>query len=189
MLGLARALPPEYRTTFLSFSESGRCRALLSEVRRHRFEGVELKHNFPWFRRAANEVATQLRRLRADVLCCSGYKPDVIGWLAARRAGVPVVSVSHGWTGVTLRVRLYEALDRWVLRWMNAVVCVSEAQAAKVRAAGAPEDRIHVIRNAVALGSGEISDLHFRSELRALFASPPSRIVGAAGRLSPEKGL
>ena len=30
MLGLARALPPEYRTTFLSFSESGRCRALPS---------------------------------------------------------------------------------------------------------------------------------------------------------------
>jgi len=74
---------------------------LLDEVRRHGLEGIELQHNFPHPRRAANEVAGQLRRLRADVLCCSGYKPDLIGWLAARQAKIPVVSVSHGWTGVT----------------------------------------------------------------------------------------
>jgi glycosyltransferase involved in cell wall biosynthesis len=189
MLGLALALPREYRTTFLSFSERGLCRPLLEEVRRHGFEGVELGHNFPGVRRAASEVAGHLRRLRADVLCCSGYKPDLIGYLAARQAGIPAVSVSHGWTGVTLKVRLYEALDRLVLRWMDAVVCVSEGQAVKVRRTGATPERIHVIRNAVALDKFVVSDPQYRAEMERLFPAPPRYLVGAAGRLSPEKGF
>ncbi len=189
MHGLALALPREYRTSFLSFSERGLCRPLLEEVRRSGFEGVELRHNFPGVRRAASEMAGHLRRLRADVLCCSGYKPDLIGYLAARQVGIPVVSVSHGWTGVTLKVRLYEALDRLVLRWMDAVVCVSEGQAVKVRRTGAAAERIHVIRNAVALDKFDHNDPRFREEMLRLFAAPPRYLVGAAGRLSPEKGF
>ena len=30
-----------------------------------------------------------------------------------RAVGIPVISISHGWTGATWKVRLYEALDRW----------------------------------------------------------------------------
>jgi len=189
MLGLALALPQDYRTTFLTFSERGRCRSLLEEVRRRGLIGIELKHNFPDVRRAVQEVARQLRRLGADIVCCSGYKPDLIGWLASRQSGVPAVSVSHGWTGATLKVHLYETLDRLALRWMDAVVCVSEGQAVKVRRTGAPAARIHVIRNAVALEEFGKPDPKYRRELEELFQAPPSRIVCAAGRLSPEKGF
>ena len=90
----------------------------------------------PRFFAAAREVAGHLRRLQADVLCCSGYKPDIVGWLAARRAGVPVVAIAHGWTAATTKVRVYEAFDRIVMRWMDAVVCVSRAQADRVRRTG-----------------------------------------------------
>src|SRR5262245_30912269 len=101
MLGLARHLAAPYRTAFLTFPERGLAQPLLQEVRRHGFDGAALRHNFPDVRRAAAEVAGHLRRLRADVLCCSGYKPDILGWRAARQAGVPVVSISHGWTAAT----------------------------------------------------------------------------------------
>jgi glycosyltransferase involved in cell wall biosynthesis len=189
MLGLTLALPRDYQSTFLSFRERGLCRPLLEEVKRHGVEAIELKNNFPDVRRAANEVAGCLRRLGTDALCCSGYKPDLIGWLAARQVGVPVVSVSHGWTGTTLKVRLYEAADRLMLRWMDAVVCVSQGQAAKVRGTGAPAERIHVIRNAVALEKIGTPEMRWREELQAFFASPRRHLVGAAGRLSPEKGF
>ena len=69
------------------------------------FQTVCLQENAPHFLRAAREVADWLRRLGADLLCCSGYKPDLIGWLAARQAGVPVVAVAHGWTAATLRAK------------------------------------------------------------------------------------
>jgi glycosyltransferase involved in cell wall biosynthesis len=187
-LGLARGLPPPFRTTFLSFAERGLCRPLLEEARRHDFEAVELRHNAPHFLRAAREVAGHLRRLRADVLCCSGYKPDVVGWLAARRAGVPAVAVAHGWTAATWKVRLNEALDRRVMRRMDRTVCVSAAQAVKVRAAGVDPERVVVIRNAIHAEPFDTPDPAGREELHAFFREPRSRIVGAAGRLSPEKG-
>lgn len=188
MVGLARHLPASYESAFLSFAEGGACRALLEQARAHGFEAVALEHNYPHLQRAAREIAGHLRRLNADVLCCSGYKPDIIGWLAARRAGIPAVAVSHGWTAATLKVRLNEALDRRVLRWMDHVACVSAAQAVKVRRAGVPPERVTVIRNAID-AVARAPDPIDQHRLREFFATPPERIVGAAGRLSPEKGF
>ncbi len=189
MLGLARHLPLIYRSVFLSFAERGLARPLLAEAARHGFEAVELRHNAGQWRRAVREVTDHLRRVRADVLLCHGYKPDIIGWRAARVAGVPVVAVSHGWTAATLKVRLNETVDRRVLRWMDAVVGVSAAQAARVRRAGVPSERVLVIRNAVADEAFAMPAAASRAELLDLFASPPRRLVGAAGRLSREKGF
>src|SRR5262249_11028720 len=125
VLGLAAHLPADYRTVFLSFAEGGRCQALIDAARQRGFEARALKYNVQRPTRAVQEVRDHLQRVRADVLCCSGYKPDLIGWVAARRAGVPVVSISHGWTAATVKVRLNEMLDRLVLRWMDSTICVS----------------------------------------------------------------
>jgi glycosyltransferase involved in cell wall biosynthesis len=189
MLGLALHMPAAYQNVFLSFAERGLCQAFLDEVAKHGLEGRALKHNAPRYVRCISEVAKELRKLRADVLCCSGYKPDLVGWRAARRVGVPVVSVSHGWTAATWKVRLYEALDRRVLPWMDAVVCVSKAQADKVRRAKVPEAKIVTILNAVSAEAFTSPSREYRAKLEGLFATPPRWIVGAAGRLSPEKGV
>src|SRR5262249_18027517 len=136
MLGLAQALGEGDRTAFFSFREGGRCRDFLGRARREGDEADELAHDTPHFRAAVRELTARLRRASADVLCCHGYKADLLGRPAARRAGVPVVAVARGWTAEDLKVRLYEALDRFALRWMDRVVCVSEGQAVKVRHAG-----------------------------------------------------
>jgi hypothetical protein len=54
LLGLARSLPGEYRSVFLSFSEGGRCRAVLDEARRDGIEAVELRHNVGALRSAVS---------------------------------------------------------------------------------------------------------------------------------------
>jgi glycosyltransferase involved in cell wall biosynthesis len=187
MLGLARALPPEYRTAFVLFREGGRCEGFLDEVVRAGFEGAALRHDAPRFRKTIAELAGRLRG--ADVLCCHGYKADLLGRLAARRAGIPAVAVSRGWTGESLRMRCYEALDRFCLGWMDRVVCVSEGQAAKVRRAAVPEQKIAVIRNAVRPERFAAPRTQYRELLRGFFTDPPEQVVGAAGRLSPEKGF
>mgnify|MGYP005813944521 CR=1 FL=1 len=188
ILGLARQMPEDYRTVFLLFSEGGRCGAFLEQVRRHGLAGIELMKNIPHVRAMAREIADHLRHLEVDILCCSGYKADLVGLPAARWAGIPVVSLVHGWTAATGKVRFYEVLDRLWLRWMDRAICVSEGQAAKVRRAGVPESRIAVIRNAIDAEPFEVSDPAYGERLRAFFPHAPARIVGAAGRLSPEKG-
>jgi glycosyltransferase involved in cell wall biosynthesis len=190
VLGLARALPAAgFRTSFLSFAERGLARPLLDLAASQGFEAVELRENFPRVGRASAEIAGHLRRLNADVLCTSGYKPDLIGWRAARRAGVPAVAIAHGWTGATLKVRLNEWLDALVMRWLDAVVCVSEAMAARVRRAGVPARKIVVIRNALDASPFDVPFPDARRNVEVLFQRPPRFLVGAVGRLSPEKGF
>jgi glycosyltransferase involved in cell wall biosynthesis len=189
MLGLARSLPAAYRSVFVSFAEGGRCRAFLDEARRQGFKAVALEHDTPRLLAATRELADLLGRARARVLCCHGYKAGLLGRPAARRRGVPVVSVSRGWTGESLRVRVYEALERLSLRWMDRVVCVSHRQAARVRRAGVPAGQTVVIPNAVQAERFAHPDPEYRGRLQEFFPRPPRRVVGAAGRLSPEKGF
>jgi glycosyltransferase involved in cell wall biosynthesis len=189
MLGLARALPATVRSAFLSFAEGGRCRSFLAAARQQGCEAVALTNDTPRLRAAVAEVAGHLERLGADVLLCHGYKANVLGRLAARRRRVPVVAVSRGWTGECLKVRLYELLDRLHLRWMDRVVSVSEAQAAKVRRCRVRPERLRVIHNAVDPERFTDPDPVYRAKLARYFRQPRSCVVGAAGRLSPEKGF
>lgn len=187
VLGLARALNEE--TTFLSFAERGLARPFLEQARGDGFEAIELKSNFPRVDRAIREVAGLLRSLKADILCTNGYKPDLVGWRAARRAKIPVVGIAHGWTGVTWKVRCYEWFDRLILRWFDAVVCVSEGQRPRVLRAGISPSQIHVIRNALDASRFDNPDPGCYARVREFFAQPPRLIIGAAGRLSVEKGF
>jgi glycosyltransferase involved in cell wall biosynthesis len=189
VLGLARHLSPPYRTSFLSFAERGLALPFLEEARRAGFEATELHANAPRILACIREVADELRRRGADLVCTSGYKPDLIGWRAARRVGLPVVAVAHGWTNATIKVRVNELIDRLVLRWVDAVVCVSAAQARRVRRALVPWRKIVVIPNAVDAEAFAPPDPAYRTAVLKLFPTPPRLIIGAAGRFSPEKNF
>jgi glycosyltransferase involved in cell wall biosynthesis len=68
-------------------------------------------------------------------------------------------------------------------------VCVSEAQAARVRRAGVGTDRIRVIYNAIDPTRFQEPDSRYRAKLLRYFRQPRTHLIGAAGRLSPEKGF
>jgi glycosyltransferase involved in cell wall biosynthesis len=189
MLGLAHSLPPSDQTLFLSFAEGGRCRQFLSTARHHGFEAIGLAYDTPRLWAAVREIAAHLENFDADVLCCHGYKANILGRMAARRRKIPVVAVARGWTGESFKVRLYERLDRFHLRWMDQVVCVSESQAARVRRAGVRPDRIRVIYNAIDPSRFREPGERYRAKLLRYFRQPRTHIIGAAGRLSPEKGF
>lgn len=189
MLGLARHLPASITSIFLSFSEQGQSQAFLNEASRFGFEAQALEHNFPHLNRSVGEIAGELKRHRADLITCSGYKPDILGWRAARKVGIPVVLISHGWTAATWRVRFYEAIDRRVHRWADQVVCVSQGQAERVRRAGVRREKMTVIPNAVAEEAFAKPDPEFGTRLAWMFGRRPRLLVGAVGRLSPEKGF
>ncbi|MBX3426825.1 MAG: glycosyltransferase family 4 protein [Pirellulales bacterium] len=189
VLGLAAHLPADCRTVMLSFSERGGAGAFLAAARAQGCEAIELRSNWPRVRRVAAEIVDLLAERRVDLLVANGYKPDVLGWSAARRAGIPIVAIAHGWTGATWKVRLNERLDRAVMRRCDAVVGVSQAQSRLLAQARVRPDRITTIPNAVPIGGNASCSDQQRAALAALFPSAPLRIVGAAGRLSPEKGF
>ena len=189
MLGLARSLSTDFRSFVWCFPDRDTPRAFLEQLQQHGIDATRLQCNWPRVGAALRELIAQLRSTRADVLLCHGYKAIILGWPAARLSGIPIVAVSRGWTGATRRVQMYEALERRVLRRMDAVICVSAGQAAKVRAAGVAADRVHTIRNAIDAERFAGGQQPGPDALRALFSQPPQHVVYAAGRLSPEKGF
>ncbi len=191
MLGLGRHLPPRFRSTYGSFPEGGRCEPFLAEAHAAGFPTVRLAADTPDVPGALDELTRLLRDTAADVLVGHTFKPNVLGRLAARRVGIPVVTVSRGWTWESLKVRVYETIDRVNLRFVDHVVAVSSGQAERVRRCGVPSTRLSVIRNAARLAAFADPDPAYRDRLRGLFPAdtPVSHVVLAAGRLSPEKGF
>jgi glycosyltransferase involved in cell wall biosynthesis len=191
MLELAKELAPDVKSSFLSFSENGLCEGFLGQVRQAGFAELKLVNDTPHLLRAKSELTHKLSELKADVVCVHGYKAGLLGLYAARQLALPVIAISRGWTAESWKVRLYERLDRLALRHMDRVVCVSHGQAAKVRDTGVSPKKITVIHNAIRTERfQQAPDPQFRERLLQLFGEiRPRVIIGAAGRLSPEKGF
>jgi glycosyltransferase involved in cell wall biosynthesis len=189
MLGLASALPQDVRSTFLLFREGGRFQSFAERIRQRGFGVHPLCADTPHLFLAIREITGRLEASHADVLFCHGYKANLLGRAAARRVGVPVVAVSRGWTGESLKVRAYEFLDRRHLRWMDRVVCVSEAQGERIRRAGVVPERVVVIPNAIDPNRFADPDPAYEKRLREFFDGAAGVVVAAAGRLSPDKGF
>lgn len=132
-------------------------------------------------------VADLLRGHRADVAHTHGYRPDVVGAVAARAVGVATVSTVHGFIGGGLRNRLYEWMQSWSLRRFDRVVGVSAGVARELLGRGVPAGRVRVVRNAWA---GSDDELVARDEARdRLGVERDAFHIGWVGRLSREKGL
>lgn len=189
ILGLALAMRKSHESFFLTFAEQGKAMPFLDHVCAAGFDGVELCENWPHYFRSADEIASELKSRQADILCTSGYKPDIIGLRAARLAVIPVVAIAHGWTGATWRVRLNEFMDRRQMRKFDAVVGVSQAQSDKLLQSGIHPDKVVTIPNAIGIRELNAVNELARNALEALFSKKPRLIVVAAGRLSPEKGF
>jgi succinoglycan biosynthesis protein ExoA len=133
--------------------------------------------------------ATRSRQF--DLICTHGYKADILSLAAGRLTRIPVACFLRGWTSENRKVRMYEALDRFCLRFATCVVCLSELQTRKLSRSIALANKVSVVRNAIDVPSlDEVSRLQSFKELRRRFSLPQDCIVVATGgRLSPEKGV
>jgi len=101
----------------------------------------------------------------------------------ARAMGIPTVTTIHGFTGSSLRNRIYAQLQRRSLRRFEAVVAVSSPMVRSL-AAFVDAKRLHLIRNAYAA-----TDPASRADARLkLGYDNTTYVIGWVGRLSPEKG-
>lgn len=119
-----------------------------------------------------------------DVVCVAGYKADIV---AAIARCTPSVAVTRGWTAQDVKVRLFEWLDRRLLRWHSAVITVSHQQRQEVLALNVPAEKVFTILNGIDLHTlpAGYEQSVIRHELHLADSVP---IAGVVGRLSVEKG-
>ncbi len=149
---------------------------------------ISIPDRGPWDWRV---VAPLVRLCRAeDVRIWHGhdYKSNALGLWVRRFHPMHLVTTVHGWVQRTWRTPLYYRIDRWSLPHYDAVVCVSEDLHAQCCVRGVPGSRCHLIPNGV--DADEFHRSQDRGSARAsLGGSATEFLLGAAGRLSAEKGF
>jgi glycosyltransferase involved in cell wall biosynthesis len=136
-----------------------------------------------------------VRSLGPAVLHSHGYKADILLALTSRRQHGPMLATLHGWTsGERLSALwLYERLDRWALRRLDAVVVVDRSMLGLPALRAIAPSRRHVIVNGIPPRAERLAELGAR-DIPALpqaltdFVRRRPTLV-AIGRLSAEKGF
>jgi len=127
-----------------------------------------------------------------DVYHSHGYKGDIlIGLMPSFFRQLPVISTLHGYTSTVgiNKMRVYEWVDRAVIPRMDAVVLVSEKMKNNIKNGSLSKANYCVIENGIPAfepTTDKASDPIFHQV--AEFCEN-GFIVGAVGRLSPEKGF
>lgn len=76
------------------------------------------------------QIISLIKRIRPNLISTHSSKAGILGRLAARICGVPVIFTAHGWAftdGVSEKSRnRYIKIERLAARWADRIICVSE---------------------------------------------------------------
>jgi glycosyltransferase involved in cell wall biosynthesis len=128
------------------------------------------------------------RKHRVGIWHGHDYKSNLLGLILRRFWPMHLVTTVHGWVHHTGRTPLYYAVDRFCLPRYERVLAVSEDLRQRCLESGVPAERCLLVENA-------IDTEEFRTKSSAVEArnelglSSESFLIGAVGRLSPEKGF
>lgn len=131
----------------------------------------------PFSFRLIKALKGSLAHQSIDVLHTVGYKADLHGLLATRRASIPIVSTVHGWLfRPDLKERFYERINLITLKRMQKIIVLSRFYEDILQQSGIRPDRIQRIP----------------SGMNPQGAEPPLNrkgplVIGMLGRFSYEK--
>jgi glycosyltransferase involved in cell wall biosynthesis len=133
------------------------------------------------------QLSIMLRDGNYDIVHTHLFPADVLGRIAARWAGIPIIVRSlhnmGGW-----RTRRHEMTDRFLARWTDRVICCSEFQReiASAQEHLAPEMSVTIHHGVQLSRFSPAIDRH--SLMAELGLRADRRTVGTVGRTIPEKG-
>jgi glycosyltransferase involved in cell wall biosynthesis len=122
---------------------------------------------------------------RIQILHTHGYKADIFGYLASKRLNIPILATCHLWTRQTLAIRVYEFLDRLILRKFDAVAAVSERIAEEAVRSGISRGKVSVIDNGIDMEPFAAAKPTLAGDLDA----NGQTVIGTVGRLVEQKGM
>lgn len=172
-------------------------KALESEARRRGCECIPYRMKDGFNLEGAAGILQLAVEHGADAIHSHGYKTNIL--LAAiprNRRPIPVVATLHGWTArrTLSKLGLYRFLDQRALRKLDEVVLVNEKMRQARAIAALDPDKVQFIPNGIPLqGTQAETPGGAPTDTLAVaigdFRPPGGVLIGAVGRLSPEKNF
>jgi glycosyltransferase involved in cell wall biosynthesis len=139
-----------------------------------------------WDPRALTDLVRLIRAENVDLLHVAGMKGTMLGRIASKITGIPVILHFRDMNPEGALVRF---IQRRLSRWTDAALAVSNPiREFAINEYAMPDGRIEVLHNPV---SADISPpgAERRDEIRkTLMFSPATRVIAIIGRISPETG-
>lgn len=169
-----------------SFLENGRTPEFLDVIARDNIPTHTFEVSSAYDLKAIRLLRAFLRENRIDILCTHDYRTHIYGRLARRGTKARWVAFSRGWTKDDLKVRLYNYLDKFNIRFADHIVAVSESQSSKLARLLIASRKITVVHNAV--DPKAFTDIP-EVNLKERFSLPDDALIAVSGgRFSAEKG-
>lgn len=149
---------------------------------------VSVADRGPWDVGIVSRLVKLCREERVDIWHGHDYKSNLLGIIVRRFHPMKLVTTVHGWVRFTSRTPLYYWIDRRCLPRYDAVICVSEDLERACSEIGVRSDRLHLVHNAIDTERFRRVE-SVRDAKRRLGFDPERILIGAVGRLSPEKGF
>jgi glycosyltransferase involved in cell wall biosynthesis len=128
-----------------------------------------------------------VKRHRPRIIHTHEYKTNILGYIVAKTLGIPIVTTVHALHKLKGRAKVELRISVWLLRYLNAVMPVSEEVRDELLDLGVPQNKTVTIKNVPPLTERrrEGGVRSFREELDI-----PSnqKLIGFLGRLIPAKG-
>ena len=138
---------------------------------------------------AVRKTVEIVRKEKIDIIHTHDHRSDMIGYLAARWAGTPVMSTIYVWFSKhsTAKMRYIEVVQRFFLRRFDGITAISEAtRRDTIDDYDFPEDGVATILSGIDVAGfdGEIDEAEVR---KSFGVSPDDRVLTYIARLWPEK--
>ncbi len=149
---------------------------------------VEVRERHSFDVRAWSAIRALVRDRQIDIVHAHEYKTDLLAMLLARAERVIPLATVHGWTGHTWRERrVYYPADRRILARFPHLIAVSEEIRQTLIRAGAAPSRITTVLNAIDPDAFRRSRAREAASRAAIGLPADALVVGAVGRLEPQK--
>lgn len=134
-----------------------------------------------------SQILSCIRSNQIDIIHTHEFRSNLFGFLAAKLTRKPIVTTAHGWIQNSPMKKRIVKLDKFLLRFFDKIIAVSEAIKKLLLDAGVPEHKITVIPNALRTEkyANNKQNQGFRKEVGV---DEEKILVANIGRLSPEKG-
>ncbi|MBI5727996.1 MAG: glycosyltransferase family 4 protein [Ignavibacteriales bacterium] len=137
-----------------------------------------------------HQIKKIIKKNEVDLVHCQEYKSNLMGFLVHAFMGIPVITTAHGWVGCNWKVKLYETIDAFVIRFFAKIIAVSKGMEEVLKKKKVPVGKIKVIYNGIDEKEAKVmvTDATVSAYKKKLSIPPDACVVGTVGRLSVEKG-
>ncbi len=157
ILALTKHLPAQINSELaITLETDSRNLTLVNAFKQQGKIAHEVPMQHPYDYAVIQRLVNVIRERQIHVIHTHGYKSDILGVIAARKAGIPVIVTPHGFENSTdIKLRLFIWLGCQAMKFATKVVPLSAQLCTDVRAFNITEPRLEYIQNGVDLSEVE----------------------------------